>query len=134
MITNGRYTRPFSRQADAAQLRKQILIILRKAVRPISLANFGIIAIHLLPISPVYTPARGEGAGNDGRWRAYAYDELINRDKAGLDIFWLRDESLEDFDNLPAPDVLAQEIVEDLEAALEQFRKIVTDLTEGGGE
>jgi type I restriction enzyme M protein len=64
----------------------------------------------------------------DGRWRAYDYDELINRDKASLDIFWLRDESLEESDNLPDPDVLAQEIVEDLEAALEQFREIASDL------
>ena len=63
----------------------------------------------------------------DGRWRAYDYDELINRDKASLDIFWLRDESLEESDNLPDP-VLAQEIVEDLEAALEQFREIASDL------
>ena len=67
----------------------------------------------------------------DGRWRAYDYEELINRDKASLDIFWLRDESLEESDNLPDPDVLAQEIVEDLEAALEQFREIAADL---GGE
>jgi len=50
------------------------------------------------------------------------------RDKASLDIFWLRDESLEESDNLPDPDVLAQEIVEDLEAALEQFREIALDL------
>jgi len=64
----------------------------------------------------------------DGRWRSYDYEELINRDKASLDIFWLRDESLEESDNLPDPDVLAQEIVEDLEAALEQFREIATDL------
>jgi type I restriction enzyme M protein len=64
----------------------------------------------------------------DGRWRAYEYDELINRDKASLDIFWLRDESLEESDNLPDPDLLAQEIVEDLEAALEQFREIAADL------
>jgi type I restriction enzyme M protein len=63
-----------------------------------------------------------------GRWRSYEYDELINRDKASLDIFWLKDESLESSENLPAPDVLAQEIVEDLEAALEQFREIATDL------
>jgi len=63
-----------------------------------------------------------------GRWRAYEYEDLINRDKASLDIFWLRDESLEDADNLPDPDVLAQEIVDDLEAALEQFREIATDL------
>ena len=64
----------------------------------------------------------------DGRWRSYDYDALINRDKASLDIFWLRDESLEESDNLPDPDVLAQEIVEDLEAALEQFREIAADL------
>ena len=67
----------------------------------------------------------------DGRWRAYDYDELIKRDKASLDIFWLRDESLSDSDNLPAPEVIAQEIVEDLEAALEQFREIAGDLGVG---
>jgi putative restriction endonuclease len=49
----------------------------------------------------------------------------VARDKASLDIFWLKDESLADSDNLPPPDVIAQEIVEDLEAALEQFRLIV---------
>jgi type I restriction enzyme M protein len=64
----------------------------------------------------------------DWHWRAYDYEELINRDKASLDIFWLRDETLEQSDNLPDPDVLAQEIVEDLEAALEQFREIANDL------
>ena len=63
-----------------------------------------------------------------GRWRAYAYDELVARDKASLDIFWLKDESLEASDNLPDPDVIAQEIVDDLESALEQFRLIVNDL------
>jgi len=64
----------------------------------------------------------------DGRWRAYAYDELIARDKASLDIFWLKDESLEDSDNLPDPAVIAAEIVEDLRAALEQFEAIAEDL------
>jgi len=64
----------------------------------------------------------------DGRWRVYSYAELIARDKASLDIFWLKDESLAGSDNLPPPDVIAQEIVEDLEAALEQFREISADL------
>ena len=59
------------------------------------------------------------------------WDVQPDRDKASIDIFWLRDESLEESDNLPDPDVLAQEIVEDLEAALEQFREIAMDL---GGE
>jgi len=72
----------------------------------------------------------------DGRWRSYEYEELVSRDKASLDIFWLRDDSLEDSDNLPDPGIIAAEIVEDLEAALEQFREIATDLgvdQEGNG-
>jgi type I restriction enzyme M protein len=69
-------------------------------------------------------------ANPQGRWRAYSYDELIARDKANLDIFWLRDESLEDSANLPEPDVLAAEIVEDLRAALEQFEAIGEELAE----
>lgn len=64
----------------------------------------------------------------NGRWRAFDYEELINRDKASLDIFWIKDESLEESENLPDPDVLAQSIVEDLEAALEQFREIANDV------
>ncbi|MCA3134299.1 MAG: N-6 DNA methylase, partial [Rhodocyclaceae bacterium] len=67
----------------------------------------------------------------EGRWRVYEYDELIARDKASLDIFWLKDESLADSDNLPPPEVIAQEIVDDLEAALEQFRLIAGDLAGG---
>jgi len=69
-----------------------------------------------------------------GRWRAYDYEELISRDKASLDIFWLKDESLEEPENLPAPEMLAQEIVEDLEAALLQFREIANDLGGEGAE
>ena len=65
-----------------------------------------------------------------GRWRAYGYEELMGRDKANLDIFWIRDESLEETANLPEPEVLAAEIVEDLESALEQFRLIAEDLGE----
>ncbi|MFQ5870529.1 MAG: class I SAM-dependent DNA methyltransferase, partial [Candidatus Zixiibacteriota bacterium] len=62
------------------------------------------------------------------RFRSFGYDELIQRDKASLDIFWLKDESLEDSENLPEPDVLALEIVENLESALEQFSSICQDL------
>jgi len=68
----------------------------------------------------------------DGRWRAYDYEDLIKRDKASLDIFWLKDESLSDSDKLPAPEVIAAEIVDDLEAALEQFRLIAADLAADG--
>ena len=63
-----------------------------------------------------------------GRWRAYDYDEIINRDKASLDIFWIKDESLEDSDNLPEPSIIATEIIEDLQAALEPLQEIAEDL------
>ena len=66
----------------------------------------------------------------DGRWRAYDYEDLVARDKANLDIFWIRDEALEETANLPEPEVLAADIVEDLESALEQFRLIAQDLGE----
>jgi hypothetical protein len=62
------------------------------------------------------------------RWKAFTYEELTKRDKVNLDIFWLKDESLEDSANLPDPHTLALEIAEDLEAALEQFATIAEDL------
>ena len=62
------------------------------------------------------------------RFRRFSYDELLARDKVSLDVTWLRDDSLEDMDNLPPPDVIAQEIVEDLEAALAEFAAIAESL------
>lgn len=72
--------------------------------------------------------ASGSEENAKGRWRSYEYDELLKRDKVNLDIFWLRDESLEDSDDLPAPDILAQEIADDLQTALEQFTAIAEKL------
>jgi type I restriction enzyme M protein len=57
----------------------------------------------------------------DGRWRDFSRDELLQRDKASLDLFWLKDATMTDLDNLPEPDVLMSEIMENLEAAMEQF-------------
>ena len=65
----------------------------------------------------------------DGRWRAYEYGELMRRDKMSLDLFWIRDESLTDMESLPPPDVIAAEIVDDLESALEQFAKVANRLS-----
>ncbi|MDT8427950.1 MAG: hypothetical protein RQ757_04205 [Pseudomonadales bacterium] len=62
------------------------------------------------------------------RWRKYRYEELIARDKASLDVFWLKDKSLTDLDNLPEPDELAEEIIENLEAGLESFRAVLAGL------
>jgi type I restriction enzyme M protein len=67
----------------------------------------------------------------DGRWRVYSYEELLQRDKLSLDIFWLRDESLESSANLPDADILAEEIADDLRAALGQFEEIQADLRRG---
>ena len=61
-------------------------------------------------------------------FKSYSCEDLTKRDKLNLDIFWLKDESLEDSANLPAPDVIAAEIVEDLQAALAQFAEIASDL------
>ena len=62
------------------------------------------------------------------RWKSFTHDELMARDKVNLDITWLRDESLEDADNLPAPEIIAREIVEDLTAALVEFEAVASAL------
>jgi type I restriction enzyme M protein len=64
----------------------------------------------------------------EGRWRKFTYAEIITRDKTSLDLFWLKDKSLADLDNLPEPEVLADEIIENLEAGLNSFRAIATSL------
>lgn len=62
------------------------------------------------------------------RFKGFTYDELAKRDKVNLDIFWLKDDALEESANLPAPEIIAQEITDDLQAALEQFAAITEDL------
>jgi type I restriction enzyme M protein len=64
----------------------------------------------------------------DGRWRSFDYEGLLKREKFSLDLFWIKDRSLTDTDSLPAPDVLATEIADDLETALELFTKIAAKL------
>lgn len=62
------------------------------------------------------------------RFKSFTYGELFKRDKVNLDIFWLKDESLEESANLPVPEIIAKDIADDLEAALEQFATIAEDL------
>jgi type I restriction enzyme M protein len=64
----------------------------------------------------------------DGRWRKFSAEEILARDKTSLDIFWIKDKSLVDLDNLPAPDVLADEIIENLQSALESFQELKEQL------
>ena len=61
----------------------------------------------------------------EGRWRKFTYDEIISRDKTNLDIFWIKDKSLTDLDNLPEPDEIAAEIIENMEEGIASFRKVL---------
>lgn len=64
----------------------------------------------------------------EGRWRKFTYEELIAKDKTSLDIFWLKDNSLTDLDDLPDPDLLAAEFIENLATGLKNFRAIAATL------
>ncbi|MBI2899891.1 MAG: SAM-dependent DNA methyltransferase [Planctomycetes bacterium] len=75
-----------------------------------------------------YAPENRRKRKESERFRRFSYDDLVKRDKLSLDVFWLKDAGLEDSANLPEPDVIAAEIAEDLESALEQFSKIAEDL------
>ncbi|MCL6526216.1 MAG: type I restriction-modification system subunit M [Thermaceae bacterium] len=80
-----------------------------------------------------YNPEARHQRQETERFRRFSYDELVARDKANLDIFWLKDKGLEDSLNLPPPEVLAREIIADLEAALEGFRTVEEELGEARG-
>ena len=64
----------------------------------------------------------------DGRWRRFSVDEILKRDKTSLDIFWIKDKSLADLDNLPDPETLADDIIENLQSALESFQELKRQL------
>jgi type I restriction enzyme M protein len=81
-----------------------------------------------------YNPQSRHERTETERFKPFSYEELIARDKASLDIFWLRDESLEDTENLSPPEVIAAEIVDDLETALAQFSEIAVSLEERTGQ
>lgn len=86
---------------------------------------------HLDEFVECYRPGEPQSERVESeRFKAYSYDELIERDKVNLDLTWLRDKSLEDLDNLPAPEIIAREIVEDLTAALAEFEAVAAALEE----
>jgi type I restriction enzyme M protein len=76
------------------------------------------------PTNPHQRSETWSEANPNGRWRRYSYDEVVARDKASLDIFWLRDESLADSANLRDPDMIAAEIIDELRAALDEFEQL----------
>ncbi len=75
-----------------------------------------------------YNPENRHEREESDRFKYFTYSELISRDKASLDIFWLKDDTLDNLDDLPPPDVLQQEIIEHLEAALASFRDLAVGL------
>ena len=75
-----------------------------------------------------YNPTNRFERQETDRFKVFTYEDIMKRDKVSLDIFWLKDDSIEDSANLPAPEILAREIVDNLEAALEQFNGIYQDL------
>jgi type I restriction enzyme M protein len=89
---------------------------------------------HLDDFVAAYKPEVRVDREESERFRRFSHEELLQRDKVNLDITWLRDESLEDVDNLPRPEVIAQEIVEDLEAALAEFALIAESLGTTAGQ
>ncbi|OGJ49061.1 DNA methyltransferase [Candidatus Peregrinibacteria bacterium RIFOXYB2_FULL_32_7] len=84
---------------------------------------------HLKDFIQCYNPENRHSRKETERFKCFKYEDILKRDKTNLDIFWLKDESLDDLDKLPEPDVIANEIVEDLESALEQIKEISDDLS-----
>ena len=84
---------------------------------------------HLDEFVECYKPGqpRGERVESE-RFKAFTYEELMARDKANLDLVWLKDDSIEDAADLPAPEVLAREIMGELEAAIGEFTAIAEAL------
>lgn len=78
------------------------------------------------PPVPGHQPTWSE-TNPEGRWRAFSREEVLARDKASLDLFWLKDKSLTDLDNLPEPEELAEEIIDGLEAGLASLRAVLRE-------
>jgi hypothetical protein len=76
---------------------------------------------------------RDEGAGYGDHLVLFTYAELAARDKTSLDLFWLKDDNLADLDNLPEPADLAEEIIENIEAGLSNFRTVAAQLQASPG-
>lgn len=83
---------------------------------------------HLDEFVEVYKPGNRGKRKELERFKVFTYEELVARDKANLDLIWLKDDSLEDAADLPAPEVLAREIVEELDVAINEINAIVAAL------
>ena len=84
---------------------------------------------HLYDFVTCYNPGNRHHRSETDRFKRFTYEELIARDKVSLDLTWLRDESLQDTDNLPPPNVIAQEMLEEMQSALAELTAL-TELLE----
>lgn len=117
--------------ASATPWTKEVWIYDFRTNMHFTLVNNPLKREHLDDFVKAYCPgARGKRTESE-RFKRFGYADVTARDKLNLDIFWLKDESLGNHDDLPAPDVIAAEIVENLEAALEAFRDLAADLAGG---
>jgi len=78
-----------------------------------------------------YKPGNRGAREETERFKKYDYEELLERDNVSLDVTWLQDDSLQDVEDLPEPEVLANDITENLQAALDQFEQVQNELQEG---
>ena len=116
--------KPWTREVWVYDLRTNMHFTLK--TNPLSLSD-------LEDFIVCYNPTDRTKRVETERFRRFSYEEIVARDKANLDIIWLRDETLDDGSDLPSPAVLAAEIVDDLEAALAQFAELAATLPSDAG-
>ncbi len=120
---------PWTREVWYYDYRTNIHHTLKK--RPMRVEEFQDFITCYQPENRYARQETWDAASNpEGRWRKFTREELLARDKTSLDIFWLKDKSLTDLDNLPDPDELAAEIIDNLEAGLDSFRTVLASLAQ----
>jgi type I restriction enzyme M protein len=115
-------------RADGQPNTKALWIYDLRTNRHFTLKKNPLAAADLQDFVACYRVGARDARRETERFRRFAVEELLARDKLNLDIFWLKDEGLDDVDSLPAPDVIAAEIVENLQAALEAFQTVADEL------
>lgn len=124
-----RHGRPIPRKPETAPRTNIHHTLKKKPLRFEDLADF--IACYNPKNRYQRKPTWDAEKNPEGLWRKFSYEELTARDKTSLDVFWLKDKSLTDLDNLPEPDTLAEQIIENLEAGLASFREVLAGLRKG---
>ena len=118
------------RQASEKPWTKELWIYDLRTNQHFTLKTNPLATKDLTDFIKVYKPPTRARRKESDRFKKFTYDEIVARDKANLDIFWLKDESLEDTENLPPPGILAAEIVESLKVALEEFSAVEESLND----